>query len=149
MDCLSYTILNHLPEQWVRLLYTLIQKCWESGLIPTSWKRSIVILILKHGKARTAASNYRPIALTSHVSKLMERIILNRLTILVHFCEKHNIIPVNQDGFRKSRSTIDHLTKLTIRIKRQVAKRKSVLATFFDVKKAYDQVWHTRLLFKL
>ena len=76
----------------------------------------------------------------------MEKIILDRL---YYFCEKNFIIPVNQAGFRKGRSTIDHLTKLTMQVKRQFARRQNILATFFDVKKAYDQVWHSRLLYKL
>ena len=76
----------------------------------------------------------------------MEAIVLNRLT---YFSEKHNIIPTNQAGFRKGRSTTDHLVKLTTQIKRQFARRQNVLATFFDISKAYDQVWHERLLYKL
>ena len=53
---------------------------------------------------------------------------------------KNGIIPVKQSGFRKGRSTIDHLVKRT---------KISTLATFVDGKKAYDKVWHARLLFKL
>ena len=76
----------------------------------------------------------------------MEKLILKRLH---HFCEKNSIIPVTQAGFRKGRSTTDHLVKLTMQIKKQFARRQNVLATFFDIKKAYDQVWHARLLYKL
>ena len=76
----------------------------------------------------------------------MEKILLKRL---LHYCEKNGIIPVNQAGFRKGRCTTDHLVKLTSHIKKQFSRRKSTLATFFDVKKAYDSVWHARLLYKL
>eukprot|EP00745_Piridium_sociabile_P028023 TRINITY_DN45058_c0_g1_i3.p1 TRINITY_DN45058_c0_g1~~TRINITY_DN45058_c0_g1_i3.p1 ORF type:complete len:184 (-),score=10.55 TRINITY_DN45058_c0_g1_i3:304-855(-) len=76
----------------------------------------------------------------------MEKNVLQRI---IHYCEKNEIIPVNQAGFRKGRSTVEHLVKLTTQIKRQFARRKSILATFFDVRKAYDQVWHKRLLYKL
>ena len=62
---------------------------------------------------------------------------------------KEGIIPVNQAGFRKGSCTIDHLVKLTSQIKKQFSRRKSTLATFFYVKKAYDSVWHARLLYKL
>ena len=78
----------------------------------------------------------------------MEKIILKRL---LHYCEekKNGIIPVNQAGLRKGRCTTDHLVKLTSHIKKQFSRRKGTLATFFNVKKAYDSVWHARLLYKL
>ena len=69
--------------------------------------------------------------------------------ILNQYCEKNKVIPSNQAGFRKGRSTIDHLVQLTTQIKRRFARRKNILATFFDVKKAYDQVWLSRHLYKL
>ena len=62
---------------------------------------------------------------------------------------KKNIFPTCQDGFRKGRCTSDNLVKLTAQIKKQFSKRKSTLATFFDIRKAYDSVWHDRLLYKL
>ena len=114
--------------------------------MPSYWKQTIVVPVLKPGKCNTDLKNYRPIALTSHVCKLMEKIIVQRL---LHYCEKNSIIPVNQAGFRKGRSTVELLTKLTTDIKGQFARRKCILATFFDITKAYDQVWHSRLLFKL
>ena len=91
------------------------------------WKNSIVVPLLKSGKSEYDKTNYRPIALTSHTCKLMEKIVLNRMT---QFCEKNKIIPLNQAGFQKGRSAIEHLVKLSTHIKRQFARRKSVLATF-------------------
>jgi len=68
---------------------------------------------------------------------LLEKIILKRLT---HFCDKNNIIPTNQAGFRKNRNTTEHLVKLTTHIKQQFSKQKNVIATFFDVHKAVSCV---------
>ena len=146
LDIVSNQMLQHLPDKYITLLCDFFQKCWISGRLPSIWKQSIIIPILKQGKPRYDIDNYRPIALTSHTGKLMERLVLNRLA---YYCEKMNVIPVNQAGFRKGRSTIDHIVKLTTQIKSQFAKRKNLLATFFDVRKAYDSVWHSRLLFKL
>ena len=56
-----------------------------------------------------------------------------------YFCEKNNVIPVNRAGFRKDRSTIDHLVKITTRVKKQFSERKSVLVSFFDVKKEREK----------
>ena len=72
------------------------------GNMPLIWNSSIVVPIHKQGKPKNEASSYRPIALTSHVCKLIEKIILTRLT---HYCEKNNVIPTNQAGFRKGRCT--------------------------------------------
>ena len=146
LDAISNEMLKHLPERCTHILQKLFQMCWNSGKMLQLWKKSIVIPILKQGKPRQDKTSYRPIALTSHVCKLMEKIILKRL---MHYCDKNSIIPINQAGFQKGKSAIDHLVKLTTQIKRQFARRKNVLATFFDVKKAYDQVWHYRLLQKL
>ena len=146
IDAISNQLIKHLPENCLIFLHNIFQRCWESGTVPQVWKKSIVIPIAKAGKPKRNKNSYRPISLTSHTSKLMEKIVLQRLTT---YCDKNNVIPVNQAGFRKGRSTMEHLVKLTTQIKHQFSRRKSVLATFFDVKKAYDQVWHKRLLFKL
>ena len=146
LDGISYTLLNHLPDKWFVHFHSIILKVWKTNMLPDIWKMSIVVPILKQGKPRSEASSYRPISLTSHSGKILEKIVLNRLQ---YFCDKNKIIPVNQAGFQKGRSTTDHLVKLTTHIKQQFAKRKNVLATFFDIQKAYDSVWHARLLFKL
>ena len=145
-DAVSNEMLKHLPNSWMILLLDLFQQCWDQGVIPRIWKHSILVPVPKQGKSKSDENNYRPVALTSHTGKLMEKIILNRLT---YYCDKNKIIPDSQAGFRKGRSTVDHLVKLTTQIKYQFARRKNVLATFFDVKKAYDHVWHDRLLYKL
>ena len=111
---ISYQLLVHLPCAWKRLLHSLIQSCWISGAIPKLWEKSVIIPVLKQGKPRSDVNNYRPIALTSHVCKLMEKIIQQRL---VYYCEKSDIIPINQAGFRKGRSTTDQLIKLSSQIK--------------------------------
>lgn len=80
----------------------------------------------------------------------MEKVILSKIS---YFCEMNNVISVNQAGFRKGRSKIDHLVKLTTHIKKQFSQRKSILATLLEVKKqtnktTYIEVWHARLLYK-
>jgi ribonuclease HI len=145
-DAISNEMLKHLPNQWIIILLKFFQKCWSNAILPSVWKLSIVVPLHKTGKSKTDTQSYRPIAITSHVCKLLEKIILNRLS---HYCDKNGIIPNHQTGFRKGRSCVDNLVKLTTQIKQQFAKRKSVLATFFDISKAYDQVWHSRLLFKI
>ena len=100
-DVISNQLLINLPPNALDFLLRLFQKCWNSNTIPAIWKESIIVPIHKQGKPQSDIKNYRPIALTSNTCKLFEKIILNRLT---HFCDKNNIIPINQAGFRK----IDH-----------------------------------------
>lgn len=68
----------------------------------------------KPGKDDSKPGNYRPIALTSHICKIMERIINERLT---HFLESRNIITANQSGFRKVRCTMDPIICLEDKVK--------------------------------
>ena len=136
-------MIKNLPSQIIKLILILFNSCLSSGILPEIWKKSIIIPILKPGKPIHDLNSYRPIALNSN---LFEKIILSRLTF---FCNKNKIIPINQAGFQKGRSTIEHLTKLTNQIKHQFARRKNILATFFNIKKAFDQVWHHKLLQKL
>ena len=133
-DGISYTLLANLPKKWQLYVLNFLQKCWSLGKIPQVWKTSIIIPILKQGKTRTDPLSYRPIALTSHFCKLFEKIILG---LILSHCNKHNIIPVEQAGFKEGRCTLDHLTKITTAIKHQFSGHKSLLATFFDVKKKH------------
>ena len=146
LDGITNKMIKSLPPQIIELLLILFNTCLSSGSLPDLWKKSIIIPIHKQGKPTHDINSYRPIALTSNVCKLFEKIILSRLTF---FCTKNKIIPLNQSGFQKGRSTTEHLIKLTTHIKHQFSRRKNILATFFDVKKAFDQVWHHRLLQKL
>ena len=63
--------------------------------------------------------------------------------------EKHGILPSFQAGFRKNRSCMEHVVKLTSHLKRALARKSTVFSVFFDVKRAYDSVWHAKLLLKL
>ena len=73
LDGVSFHLLCHLPPSWKLLLHSLFQKCWNSGTIPSVWKSSVIVPILKVGKLKSDLNSYRPIALTYHVGKLLEK----------------------------------------------------------------------------
>lgn len=100
-DKISYAMLEHLNGNSLRVMLELYNKIWRVGKIPNSWKLAVVVPIRKPGKDSAIAANYRPIALTSHLGKIMERMIVERLS---HYVESHNLI--YQSGFKKSRSTM-------------------------------------------
>lgn len=72
-------MLKHLSIEGKDKLLMLYNKVWEKGEIPESWKEAITILIRKPGKDASNPSNYRPISLTSHICKLMERMVNERI----------------------------------------------------------------------
>ena len=84
--------------------------------------------------------------MTPHLGKLYERLIKARLQ---WFLEKNKIIPNYQAGFRQNRSCADHIVKLTSHVKKALIRKRAVFVTFYDIKRAYDSVWHAQLLNKL
>lgn len=144
---ISYSMIKQLPNHFVSILTDFFNTCWKNDKIPIAWKQAQVVAIPKVGKPKNLPSSYRPISLTPHLGKIYERIIKNRME---YFLDKNNIIPPCQAGFRKGRSCTDHVVRLVEKMKKTLtSKNKTLLTTFFDVKKAYDTVWHARLLVKI
>ena len=144
-DPISYNMIKHFPNIFLDKLLTFYQICWNSGKIPLDWKKATVVPIHKQGKSKNNPSSFRPISLTPHLGKVFERVLKIRLE---YFLEKKQILPLFQAGFRKGRSVTDHLVHLTSHVKKALAKRHSVVSTFFDIHRAYDSVWHYKLLHK-
>ena len=102
-------MLKHLPDEATKFLLKVLNKIWETGIIPESWKISIVIPVRKPNKDPFEPTSYRPIALTSCICKLMERMINTRL---VWHLEANGLLSNFQFGFRKGRATVDALLNL-------------------------------------
>ena len=146
LDRVSYRMLRELSEPYMEALLALFRRCWEGGVIPDGWKHATVTPIPKQGKSRKEVGNYRPISLPSHIGKIYERIVKQRLN---HFCESKGVIPLCQAGFRIGRGVSDHLVRLGARVRRARLRRRALYSCFFDVRRAYDTVWHGRLLRKV
>ena len=84
----------------ITALTTICNKIWQTGEWPTPWTQSLVITLPKKGNLQRC-QNYRTISLISHPSKVMLKIILNRLTP-----QAEKIIAEEQAGFRAGRSWI-------------------------------------------
>ena len=97
-----------------------------------------MIPIPKPGKDRTDPNNYRPIALTSCLFKIMERLINH---LLAWFLQDNKIITKYQCGFQKGKSTTDHLVRLETYIRQGFVKNQHTVGIFFDLEKAYDTTW--------
>ena len=78
-DKVAYPMLKHLPHSGMDFLLHIFDLSWSSHSFPSIWKTSSIIPIHKMGKPLDSPAFFRPISLTSCVSKLFERIILSRL----------------------------------------------------------------------
>lgn len=78
-DGVCYTMLAKLTDRALEIVLKLFNKIWNTGKLPSVWKESVIVPILKPGKDPSNPSSYRPIALTSQLGKTMERMVTERL----------------------------------------------------------------------
>ena len=108
-DGIHNNLLKHLPEDTLKILKEILNKIWISADFPQQWRAAKVIPIPKPNKDHTDPLSYQPIAVTSCLCKVLERMINTRL---IWYLEKYRILDRSQCGFRKHRSTTDHLVSL-------------------------------------
>ena len=142
-DDVHYQLLKHLTEDGLGLLLRVYNNIYVSGSFPPAWRKALVVPIAKPGKDHTNPSNYRPIALTSCLCKVMEKMVNCRLMWKL---ETDGLLANEQCGFRKHRSTIDHLVRLETTIRNAFLQKQHVVAVFFDLEKAYDTTWKGGIL---
>ena len=118
----------------------------QLGYIPTAWKIATLRMLLKPDKLPSLTTSYRSISLISSIMKLFESIIQQRLR-----CHLENIGFLNkhQSGFRRAKSTDDHLFRLSQSIMESFNRGEHAVAAFLDVEKASDNVWHNALRYKI
>ena len=129
---------EHLPEDTLQILKEILNRIWTSADFPQQWRAAAVIPIPKPNKDRTDPLSYRPIALTSCLCKVLECMINTRY---IWYLEKYKILDRSQCGFRKHRSTTDHLVSLERYIRDAFAQRQQAVGLFFDLEKAYETTW--------
>ena len=145
-DDITYQLLKKLPNLPLQKLLDFFNHLWNREQIVPEWKESIIIPIPKPGADKSNPQSYRPIALTSALCKIQERLITTRLTWLL---EKNNIINPNQSAYRKHRSTLDHLIRLQDNINKSINTKGTTIAIFFDFSKAFDMLWKDGLIYKM
>ena len=123
----------------IDILTAICNKIWKTGEWPTTWTQSLVITLPKKGKLQLC-QNYRIISLISHSSKVMLKIILDRL-----LPQAEEIIAEEQAGFRAGRSTTEQIFNLRILCEKYLQHQQNLYHVFIDFKKAFERVWHEAL----
>ncbi|GFT50039.1 RNA-directed DNA polymerase from mobile element jockey [Trichonephila clavipes] len=98
-------------EFWVgKDSYTYKNLSWKTNKLPRQWKSAIVIPIYKPNKNAGLTTSYRPISLTCITCRLMECMVLPRLTSYLY---TNNLMPPEKVAFRKAHSTVDQILYFT------------------------------------
>lgn len=145
IDGMNTTVLKGLKDGIIKPLTIIYRKSLEDSEIPTDWRLANVTPIFKKG-SKADAGNYRPISLTCYGSKIMERIIKEKLT---QYIEENKIIYDSQHGFRNNRSCLTNLLEFMEYVTGYVDQGEPMDIIFLDLKKAFDKVPHSRLMIKI
>ena len=120
----------------MKVLHSICQQIWKTQQWPQDWKRSVFIPIPKKSNAKIY-SNCHTIALISHTSKVMLKILQARLQQYVN-----RELPVVQAGFRKGRGTGDQIANICWIIKKQESSRKKSICALLTMPKPLT-IWIT------
>ena len=129
--------------------YKLLARAFNSlklGFIPYVWKVAVLCMLIKPDKLPSQTTSYRPISLLCALMKLFECVIEKRLR---KHLEDNGFFSKYQSGFRKSKSTNDHLFRLSQAIMESFNRGEHVIAAFLDVEIAFDNVWHNGFRYKI
>ena len=138
-DGIPVKLFQILKDDTVKVLHSTCQQIWKTQQWPQDWKRSVFIPIPTKSNAKEC-SNYCTIALISHASKVMLKILQARLQQYMN-----HELPDVQTGFRKSRGTRDQIANIRWIIKKAREFQKNIYFCFIDYVKAFDCVDHNQL----
>ena len=137
-DRIPVELFHILKDDAVKALHSICQQIWKTQQWPQDLERSVFILLPKKGNAREC-SNYHTIALISHASEVMLKILQARLQQYVN-----HELPDVQAGFRKGRRTRDQISNIHWIIKKAREFQKNIYFCFIDYAKAFDCVAHNK-----
>ena len=138
-DGIPVELFHILEGDAVKVLHSICQQIWKTQQWPQDWKRSVFIPIPEKGNAKEC-SNYHTIALISHASQVMLKILQARLQQYMN-----SEIPDVQARFRKSTGTRDQIANICWIIAKAREFQKNIYSCFVDYTKAFDCVDHNKL----
>ena len=122
------------------IIYT---KSFNDGVIPRQFKQSKIIPLFKSGD-RSSMDNYRPIALLSTFSKILEKIVCNRLS---DYLEKNELLSKSQYGFRKEHSTVHPMVHFMNKITNALENKLHTIAIICNLRKAFNSCNHNTVYY--
>ncbi len=140
-------IIKQLAEPPAPILSNVFNKSMNTGRVPDKLKEAMITPVYKSDDHKSFG-NYRPISISAIFSKILERIIYNRL---LTYLDKMHILSSNQYGFRKNYSTYMALIELidTLSSSHSIDNNEYTIGIFVDLSKAFDTVDHKILISKL
>ena len=142
-DLITGTVFKQLPQKGYRAITQIYNAVLRLGYFPRQWKIGQIIMTAKPGKDPTDVTTYRPISLLPLLSKILEKLLLRRLTPIL---TSQQLIPDHQFGFRPRHGTIEQAHRLVHKIQEDFRHKRYCTATFIDISQAFDKVWHPGLL---
>ena len=138
-DGIPAELFQILKDDAVKVLHSVCQQIWKTQQWPQDWKGSVFIPVSTKGNAKEC-SNYCTIALISHTSKVMLKILQVRLQQYVNW-----EIPSLQAGFRKGRGTRVQITNIHWILEKARELQENIYFCFTDYTKASNCVDHNKL----
>ena len=141
-DGIPYELIKYGGEAVETSLYTMLTKIFDTEELPIQWMDTTMVSLPKVKKNPEYMDNKRGLTLSNTTEKLMEKVILNRISTELPFTEA-------QAGARKGRSTTDQVFALKTLLNQRKSEGKTTYLAFLDIEKAYDKAWKAGVMLSL
>jgi len=139
-DKISKEMIEACEDLGTEKILDLANSIYNSGVIPNQMKESVFITSPKKGDLLNC-SNYRLISLMSHVTKIILRVLMNRIKKKIHA-----EVSWSQFGFRKCKGTRNAVFVMRMLAERSIEMQKNLYIVFIDYEKAFDRVKHHEIM---
>ena len=146
IDGIPAILLNKCYDSLAKPVTMLWRTSYESGKDPDRLKTALILPYYKSGAKKSSPSGYRPISLTSQLSKVFEKLLKD---VIVNFLEANDLLGQFQFGFRKGRSCLASMLEYYDKIIQSVENGVNVDSIYLDFEKAFDKVDHGLLCHRL